>query len=266
MPVENVALSKSTDWNTADDAGNITITNAKGNITGLCTYGDHVIVFTEHSMHELYDYGSPSNWRLVDITNDIGCISDKTLVEIKGVLYWLDYNGVYAFTGGLPQKISDKVQKYINGINFTYKSLCEADKHEDKMYLAIPYGSTANNRNLVFNTRRNTWFVENTPIKYMTNIRDTLYGMNTTGLILNMVSTSTNDYNGEIPWSFETKCYNYDTIQNQKVITDFNILYKASTVLNIGLFLTKSSNLVTFSSNSFCSSLRRSKNVLISLV
>jgi hypothetical protein len=67
-------------------------------------------------MHELYGT-SANDFILVDVSNEIGCIDNKAHVECNGQLYWLDYTGIYLYTGGIPVKVSHNVTKYIENIN-----------------------------------------------------------------------------------------------------------------------------------------------------
>jgi hypothetical protein len=227
------AVAKSTDWTTALEAGRIPIVNAKGNITGLTTFDDHVYIFTEHSMHCIFGT-SPFNYELVDISNEIGCISDKSIIEISGVLYFCSYGGVYAFRGGLPVKISDKMQSIYDQINLNSRAKIVSQKKGDKLYISVPIGTaTENNRVLVFDTKKNSWFVEDGSFKYMTNIKDNLYGQNSTGEVMLMVSTSTKDSTGEIAWQFETKAYAQGA-GYPVTLPGMDLMYKASTTLAVG--------------------------------
>lgn len=204
------ALNDITDWTTIDDSGLIDITKAKGSITGLTEYADHVIAFTEFSMHELYGTG-PINYSLVDLTSDVGCISDRTIIENQGVLYFLNYNGVYQYTGGAPVKISDKVQAYIDGINRTHKTKCVSGVLKDSLFISIPYGdTTTNNLLLEYNVKLGKWYVHTGNFVDFVVIQDKLYGVDSTGYIWNM-NSGTTDQGAAITWSYITKPY-YDGV------------------------------------------------------
>jgi len=202
------ALNLINDWTTIDDAGIIDITKAKGSITGLTEYADHVLAFTEFSIHELYGTG-PINYNLVDLTNDIGCISDRTIIEAQGVLYFLNYNGVYRYSGGMPVKISDKVQEYIKGINRQHKTKCVSGVLKDSLYISIVYGdATVNNLLLEYNTRLDKWYVHTGSFVDFVAIQDKLYGVDAEGYIWDM-ENGVSDQGAAIEWSFITKPY-YD--------------------------------------------------------
>ena len=226
------ALQLIDDWTSVLDAGAKDVTRSVGVGTAITTYADHVIVWSANSMHELYGtyYG---NYELVDITNDVGCVNNRVHKEVKGKLYWLDYTGVYQYTGGLPRKVSDKVDKYIDNLNWTYSDLCSFGNKDEKLYFSLPYdGSTSCNITLVYDTRNDIWHVEDGNFNHFVNIADTLYGQQADGFLQNMdngLKTGL-DNSTAIPWNFVTKAYNDDTIDGEKTIS--NIYFAAEGTSN----------------------------------
>ncbi len=67
----------------------------------------------------------PYNFQWGPVYDD-GCISDYSVIEHKGILYFLDYGAFKRFTGGKPVEISQKVRPYLEGINKAYKTKCVA--------------------------------------------------------------------------------------------------------------------------------------------
>lgn len=55
------------------------------------------------------------DYTLQNIDLNIGCASSRGSVKMLGTLYFLDYNGIYGTTGGLPTLLSRKVERYIKG-------------------------------------------------------------------------------------------------------------------------------------------------------
>ena len=76
-------------------------------LTACCPYDYGVILFNSAEMFILQGTNT-GNYRTTKIA-DIGCQFKDTAVNCQNVLYWLSFNGVYAFSGGYPQKISDKL-------------------------------------------------------------------------------------------------------------------------------------------------------------
>ena len=228
--VKHSAQGSVADWITSLDAGNFDVTNARGPITAIRTYNDHVIIWAENSYHEVYGT-DPLNYNLVDGSYEIGCVNDKAHVENKGKLYWMHYGGIYLYTGSTPRIISQKVDKWIKGINWSYKNLICAGNKGDKVYFAIPYKSTVINIILVYDTFKDKWFVEDGNFVNFTNIADTLYGLNADGRIWNMNSTLMTgaDNSTAIAWSMETKAYNNNELSYETGVKDVWMLHSGST-------------------------------------
>jgi hypothetical protein len=223
------------DWTTANDAGKIPIARCKGSITGLCEFNDKVIVFTESSMHELFGTG-PSNYDLIDVEGEIGCLSNRSIIKANKKLYWYWTNGIYEYNGGSPIKISQPVEDYINGIAYANRTLVVSGSRADIVYFAIPYNSSTNNILLVYDTRIGKWYVETGNFKDFVTIQNTIYGMDSTGGILNMRNTSTDTDNGvAISYDFITKPYVQGSGNMKQTLWDESLLYNgnAGATLNV---------------------------------
>ena len=232
------ALNLPNDWTAVGDVGSgtIIITNAVGIGAAITTFNDHVIMWCTNSMHELYG-SDPVNYELKDVTNDVGCCSDRTVQEVKGKLFWMDYTGVYMYTGGLPRKVSDKVKKWIDGINIAYAHLCCAGVKDEKYYLSIPYKSTTNNTVLVYDTRNDIWTIEDGTFIDFENISDTLYGLASSGTIDNMCSTGITglDNSTAITYKFVTKAYNDGAVANKKSLARMYLTAEGTTTATIAV-------------------------------
>jgi hypothetical protein len=237
-----------TDWTTSLDAGSIDITNAQGDATAIRTFQDHVIVWCNNSMHELYGT-SASDFSLVDVSNELGCVNQTSHIECNGQLFWLDYSGVYLYTGGLPSKISSKVQEYISNINWTYKSLICFGSLEDKIYINIPYKSTINNRILVYDTVKQKWFIEDGNFIQFVNIDEKLYGLDSSGYIWNMVANTKTGYDSGtvITWNFTSKPIRSNSNTSlQSTIREMWLDHQGTSTATINLGYTKNISDSTF--------------------
>ncbi len=200
-------LNLPNDFTTPDDAGTISITNAKGAGTAVATYGSTVVCWTAHSMHELHGTG-PLNYSLVDVEGGVGCVSQASVVTCNGLLYWLGYDGIYEYGGGAPRRISDKVKAYIDAIPDGVKSLCAGGSIGQHLYFSIAYGSSATKNNLLLHldTRYGAWFVETGNFVRFTTIANSLYGVDKDGVIWKL-RDGTTDGSTAISWSFITKAF-----------------------------------------------------------
>jgi hypothetical protein len=250
-----------TDWTTVEDAGWIDLTDQVGKANAITTFNDHVIVWSDKSMYELY--GSYwENFELINITNRLGCVAARAYCECNGKLVWMDYSGIYVYTGGQPRQIGYQAKKFIEGINWTYKHLIWAGAVEGKVYFNIPYGTTANNRLLVFDIRQ----IDEGRVRFFTELLDgngavsvdnelwhygttsgNLWLMNSntyTGMDDSTSGTSTNP----IPWLLETKVLADAGINVQSGISDIWIQHEGTTkaTMAIGFWENKTTNSTSY--------------------
>ena len=227
------ALNLVNNWTTVDDAGSISIVRAKGDGTGITTYADHVIAFTEHSMHELWGTG-PYNYELIDVEGNKGCISHRSIAVANRKLYWLWYGEVCEYGGGAAKKVSNAVDTYIDNINLTYKNKCVAGATGDYYYLSIPYGSSATQNNLLlkYDTRLGIWNVDTGSFVDFVTIGNTLYGVDNTGQVWNMRDMSVAeglDSATAISWEFITKPFMEGYVGEPKTVSDLWLVAEVST-------------------------------------
>ena len=230
--IKYTALNDITDWTSANDAGTIDVTYARGPITAITEYNDHVICFTQFSMHMLYGDG-PSDYDLINVEGRVGCVSNKSLAVCNKRLYWLWYDGVYQYSNGSVQKISLPVSEYIENMNTTYRSKAVAGAWNEYLYLAIPYGSTAttNNLLLVFDTDKDKWYVETGAYKGFVTIGNVIYGVDYDGSIKNIRTGNTDDGTA-ITWYHISKAFN-DNSLNYKALQDIEMVYQTTGTLNL---------------------------------
>lgn len=175
------ALGIYTDFSTSDDAGSIEITtrDTQG-CSGLVQYANHIMYFKRNSIHELYGTG-PFNYQMQALSDEIGCIAGRTIVEVMGKLLFLADDGVYEYVGGLiPKKISFDIQDFIDDRDESNLSKASASTDGERYYLCLPVGS---NDRIVFtyDLRTGEWFKEDdTDFKQLEKISDTLYGITAT--------------------------------------------------------------------------------------
>jgi hypothetical protein len=235
-------LGASTDW-TSSNAGGIDITNAIGDGTAIIAFGlgDGVMCFTKQTMHLLKGTGL-FDFSVVDISQSVGCVNHDSLKNLGKVPIWLDYSGVYIYDGILELK-SKPVQKWINGINWTYESLICAGVKENKYYLSIPYGSTANNVTLVYDSEKDNWHVEDGNFLQYATVGRKLYAIagsshstaSTSGDIWDM-DDGTYDGDDEgtpIDWNGITKVFNENAIDAVKNVLELDMVYKSSGTLEV---------------------------------
>ncbi|MCK9480082.1 MAG: hypothetical protein M0R40_11420, partial [Firmicutes bacterium] len=106
-------------------------------ITGIIKYKGNVVILKPDLVYE--SFGNKPPYRIVEVAKT-GCIDGRSVVEVNSVLYWLGRKGIYAYTGGQPRNISEKLNKtFENGIAGTdgrkyYISAYDGDKWELYVY------------------------------------------------------------------------------------------------------------------------------------
>lgn len=148
------------DWTAAEDSGEVQYyTPNGGDITALREFYGDKWVWKVDSMAVIKGTDF-FNYALVSVSNDIGCVSYKTIVEVGDTLFWLGQNDIYGHTGGKPFAIGEKVRAYIAAINTAQISKCCAFTDGIRYYLNLVTGAeTEPNVRLMFDPRYNVWHV-----------------------------------------------------------------------------------------------------------
>lgn len=123
-----------------------------GDFTGCIPYTSHICFFKENVLHKLYG-SKPSNFQLVNSqVYGVQKGSERSMCIINETLYYKGVNGVYAYTGGIPNLVSDK---------FGMKRFSDACATTDGSKYYISMKDEADNHGLyVYDTRKNLWVQE----------------------------------------------------------------------------------------------------------
>lgn len=191
--------------------------NAAGEFTAIATYGNHVLLFREKFLQEVY--GNKNPFRIVDI-GEFGTIDQRSIREINGILYFVGNSAIYAYSGGMPRDIGTELG--INKFTYAVAGRCRYD------YYLYCEDATGAGRLLVYNTRNRTWTehsmepfgkgtyngVANSRIIGFANKSEGLYALTYSGRIFCVDNTndnvSTSDESAmeryaDVDWSFETE-------------------------------------------------------------
>ena len=84
-----------------------------GKFTGIAAWQNRVIAFKNDIIHVIYG-DLPSTFG-IEKTYAAGCIDSGSIASVGGMLIWLYYDGFYAYSGGMPKRISHKLaEKYVS--------------------------------------------------------------------------------------------------------------------------------------------------------
>lgn len=132
------------------------------NLVGLQSFArNELVIFKERSMGKLIGYDKAS-FNLITIDRSIGCSCKRSIQNFKantggGLLIWANWDGIYAYDGNTPKKISQNIQPFWDAINKNYmvNMVSTIDEDNGLYFLSVPYGSgqTTNNYTIVVNLR-----------------------------------------------------------------------------------------------------------------
>ena len=132
---------------------------------GLLSFADDkLVVFNRNSIHLVLG-STPESASVQLITNEVGCLARKTIVQIGNNVMFLSDNGVYGANfqdlynlRGSELPLSSSIQTTIDKINRQYWDQSVAVYFNNRYYIAVPTGSsTVNNTILVFNFINKQW-------------------------------------------------------------------------------------------------------------
>ena len=223
------ALRIYNDWTTANDAGEKYVDTEDGEFaSGLAAFNNHIVYFKNHSMHELYGSG-PLDYSFQTISEQIGCLSHRSIVEIKGVLYWLGKEGIYAYAGGtVPSLISEP---FIGGTldNVDYDNADKACAGTDGKvyYINIPMiGGTY--LTITYDTEYKTWHLEDAiQFTQFVYFDYELYGLETVTKFVQFMKDK--DGTEVVTWSKETMRFLLDTPSLKKHLAYIYVVFDLPT-------------------------------------
>lgn len=272
---DNFTITEDDPINTA---GEINITNAKGNITAMISYDDKLIIFCERSWHVLYgDSPNPevNQFSLVDMDDQIGCISSETVTICNRMLYWMDWNAtVYQYNGASLAKVSEPFGDDGYGgvknleIAQSKKKNIIMSNYDNYLHIVVTtslFYDAPNDTMIVYDTNNRVWWLEDgefsTLCKWETddkvpyaNKSDYLLGAKYNGdiQILNMHTKGGNDVEfnvdtrefdtNDIQYIFETKTWLLGAVRHTKTLTDIWFEAAADATVYACDYLTKSDN------------------------
>lgn len=177
-----------------------------GKFTGCASFSSHICFFKEDILHKLYG-SKPSNYQLVDARVfgvQEGC--SRTLCTINETLYYLGMYGVYAYTGGVPELVSEQfgTKRFLRGC---------AGSDGEKYYISLKNGESWGL--YVYDIRRNIWLKEDdTHVVDFANKEGDLYFIEEGGSLIR-VNGSDDASDEVIEWSV-TFCPFNEVINERK--------------------------------------------------
>jgi hypothetical protein len=199
-------------WNlveqTPADGGNFDKNTPQGeSIIGLRAGSGHVFVLFPSSSWELYGTSS-EDYSYMPVAEDIGGLNDQCIVNLGGLIYFLDETGIYVYSGGTrPRKeFSAAVQWYVDNMNKSAKLTSCMGADGRYLYVAIPMSAnaTAPDTILVWDSVTGIWNVwDGIDAVLMAKVGDTMYMADAQGRVLRIGGTT--DNGAAISWEWQQK-------------------------------------------------------------
>ena len=140
------ALQNPMDWTSTENSREDRVGNCN-QITGLVSFDDKLIVFSEKNMHLYYGSnviaGEADTYTCVNLDNNIGCYDQQTIKVHNSYLYWLYGRSIYEYDGSTIRNlekptgnngVTGGVKEYIEGITINEAKNISVAGSEDKVY------------------------------------------------------------------------------------------------------------------------------------
>lgn len=217
-----------TNWTDIDSSGFFQYYTPNGGpITALRVYQNLIMVFKQNSFAEVTTTGQLSNkHRLLEISSEVGCVSSKTLIEVRGMLLWLGLTDVWLFTGGQPTPIGQNVKATLDSINTAYYSKCWAGTDGQRYYLGIVTGvNTEPDTLLIYDTVYKKWRIRSIAIggmRYAATLQNQWYTGTNGGQTFKM-NSGTTENGTAIPYMVTSKPFDEGVPESEKEYNEMHV-------------------------------------------
>ena len=184
---------------------------SEGEFTGCIPYSSHICFFKENTLHKLYGT-KPSNFQ-VATSNVYGVQSgsERSMQIVNEQLLYKGVGGIYAYTGGVPELISEKFgnKRYSEAV-----ACCDGEKY----YISMKSGDTWDM--FAYDVMKNIWLREDdTQAVDMTFYDGKRYVRDAKGGLYYIDKTADR---GDIEWG-ATFCTMHETINERKGYSKFHL-------------------------------------------
>jgi len=154
-------------WSGLFDPESWTLTDFKrlsDGCTGMARRGDHLFLFTRNSITLCQYTGDSVNPFQFDVLDSgIGCVSNRTIKNIEGVLFWLAGDGhIYRMAGFKPERLTEAIPQTLASLNIDgFDIACAEDHKELRQYwcAVTKSGSTVNDFVIAYDYFNNEIFL-----------------------------------------------------------------------------------------------------------
>lgn len=135
-------------------------------LVGLHSFSeDKLVVFNRSSIHLVSNSLKPKDAVSTLITNEVGCVARKSIVQVANNLIFLSDNGVYGVDfqdlynlRGRDLPLSATIEATIADLNKAHMDKAVAVYFDNRYFIAVPTGSSqTNNKLLIYNFINKNW-------------------------------------------------------------------------------------------------------------
>lgn len=196
--------------NLASDSYNIDV-GSDGAFTGCIPYSSHICFFKENTLHKLYGT-KPSNFQVVT-ANIYGVQSgcERSMCIVNEQLLYKGVDGVYAYTGGVPELVSPKfgTRRFSDAV-----ATCDGERY----YISMKHNG--NWSMYVYDVLKNIWLREDDTHAFdMMFYNGYVYFIDESGALYKIDRTAGR---GDIEWS-ATFCPFNETVNEKKGYSKFHL-------------------------------------------
>ena len=184
---------------------------SEGDFTGCIAYASHICFFKENTMHKLHGT-KPSNFQVTAVNvYGVQSGSERSMQIVNEQLLYKGVGGVYAYTGGVPELISEKFgnNRYTDAV-----ACCDGEKY----YISMKQGDKWNM--FAYDVAKNIWLREDdTHAVDMTFYDGKVYYLDGEGGLYCIDKTAEDN---NIEWS-ATFCTMHETMNEKKGYSKFHL-------------------------------------------
>lgn len=184
---------------------------SEGEFTGCIPYSSHICFFKENTLHKLYGT-KPSNFQVTTVNvYGVQSGSEKSMHIVNEQLLYKGVGGVYSYTGGVPELISEKFgnKRYSDAV-----ACCDGEKY----YISMKQGDTYSM--YAYDVMKNIWLREDdTHAVDMTFFGGKVYYLDAEGGLYYIDKTADRS---DIEWG-ATFCTMHETINERKGYSKFHL-------------------------------------------
>jgi len=172
-------------------------------INAIIDYEESLLIFKRNSLHLLQTYGTPTNWQLKTLTDNVGCDNHLSVQRLGRNVYFSRNNEIFRFPDRIESPLSVTIQDTIDDMDEIYAS---AVSTKYNWYIALAGGAKFNYA-IVYDEDIQSWYV-----------------FTFSGLIKSIVEIRGGTLDGTLLMLSSTKCGKYNESETQdfgsEIVTD----------------------------------------------